>query len=111
MLSDQTSRYREARQAVERRRALQIFVAHLAVFLVGNAFLGGWNAVTYYVTETGFIWFPLPLLFWGIGVIIHYWTSIVLFDRWWERDEAVISEMLGLPPQSETGRTEKQASA
>ena len=101
MESDELTRYAEIRKSVVRRRSMQTFVAHLGMYLVGNAFFGGWNALTYYVTETGFIWFPLPLLFWGIGVLIHYWNSIILFDRWWERDEENIKIMLGEPERIE----------
>ena len=34
-------------------------------------------------------------------MIIHYWNSIILFDRWWERDEVNIKKMLGEPERIE----------
>ena len=58
MESDELTRYAEVRKSVARRRSMQTFVAHLGMYLVCNAFFGGWNALTYYVTETGFILVP-----------------------------------------------------
>ena len=92
MVTEETRRYTENRKIVERTRAIRTFLAHLTAYIIGNAFLGVWNALTYYVSDNSAIWFPLPLLFWGLGVIIHYWQSVVLFDRWWERDEEEIAK-------------------
>ena len=87
-------RYREARKAIEKARAARIFLSHLAAFVIGNIFLGVWNGLTYYVKEDDTLWFFLPLLFWGVGVLIHYLQSVALFENWWERDESMINERL-----------------
>ena len=87
-------RYKQTRKAIEKARAVRIFVSHLAAYVIGNIFLGVWNGLTYYVKEDDTLWFYLPLLFWGIGLIIHYLQSIALFDNWWERDEGLIGERL-----------------
>lgn len=95
-LSDhpEISRYRAARKAIEKARAVRIFVSHVAAYVIGNVFLGVWNALTFFVRGDDTLWFFLPLLFWGVGVIVHYLQGIALFDDWWERDERLISERL-----------------
>jgi len=95
------ARYRAARKIVERGRAVQIFLSHLTAYIVGNVFLGVWNTLTYYIKEDETLWFYIPLLFWGVGIIIHYLQAIALFDNWWDNDEAKIVE--NLPPSSYTG--------
>lgn len=92
MVNDELREYREERKSVEKQRTFRIFIAHLGIFIIGNLFLGGWNAVTYYVKGSEVLWFVLPLTFWGVGVLIHYLLSVALFDEWWERDEKVIRD-------------------
>ena len=91
---EEVIRYRETRKAIEKARALRIFVSHLVAYIIGNVFLGVWNGLTYYVKEDDTLWFYLPLLFWGNGLIIHYLQSVALFDNWWDRDERLIDERL-----------------
>ena len=86
--------YKEARRKIERSRALRIFMSHLAAYILGNIFLGGWNVLTYFVKEDSTLWFFIPLLFWGVGVLIHYVQSVALFDEWWELDERTIEQKL-----------------
>ena len=94
MGTEKTTRYRDAKRRVEQRRALRIFLGHLTAYIIANSFFGVWNTLTYTITDNPTIWFPLPLLFWGIGVIIHFWVSVALFDRWWELDEEAIRSRL-----------------
>ena len=89
-VSNEVASYREARKSVEKSRAVRIFLVHLAVFVLGNIFLAFWNSLTYYVKDNELLWFPIPFIFWGIGVLIHYTVSVVLFEEWWERDESQI---------------------
>jgi len=93
--------YRSTRKDIEKARAVQVFLSHLAAYIVGNVFLGGWNALTYYVREDDTLWFYIPLVFWGVGVIIHYLQAIALFDNWWDSDEYKILEHLST--SGETG--------
>jgi hypothetical protein len=86
--------YAEQRKAVEKARAVRIFLSHLAAYVVGNIFLGSWNSLTYYIKEDHTLWFYIPLLFWGIGVIVHYLQGVALFDEWWEMDDRAIGERL-----------------
>ena len=82
--------YSQARKEVEKARVVRSFVFHLIAFILGNGFLGFWNAMTYFVKGNSTLWFFLPLLFWGVGLILHYVLSVVLFDEWWELDERTI---------------------
>ena len=82
--------YKEVRRSLEKRRAQLIFIAHLGAYVIGNIFLGGWNILTYFVKDSETLWFFIPLLFWGVGVIIHYLQSVALFDEWWDVDERTI---------------------
>lgn len=89
-MSDQLANYKEARKGVEKTRATRVFLIHLAAFIIGNIFLGVWNSLTYYIKGNELLWFPIPLIFWGVGVLIHYTVSVALFNEWWDRDESVI---------------------
>jgi len=50
------------------------FLVHLTVYLLVNALLIGVNLVY----TPGFLWFPFPLLGWGIGVLLHYIFGVYL---------------------------------
>ena len=89
-MNDEVTRYKEARKSVEKARAVRIFLVHFSAFILGNIFLGVWNSLTYYVRDNQLLWFPIPLIFWGVGVLVHYTVSVVLFEEWWERDESQI---------------------
>ena len=89
-MDDAIARYRETRKTIERARAARVFYVHLAAYVLGNIFLGFWNALTYFVTDDETLWFFIPLLLWGVGVIIHYVLAVALFEEWWELDERVI---------------------
>jgi len=82
------SRYVTTRRTVERNRSVQIFRFHLLAYVLGNAFLGGWNALAYYIRGDQVLWFFMPLIFWGVAVLIHYVHAIVLFDNWWKQAQA-----------------------
>ena len=94
--NDQLVSYQEARKSVQRARVLRIFLAHLVMFVLGNIFLGLWNSLTYYRLDNELIWMPIPLIFWGTGVLIHYIVSVVLFDEWWASDESAIQSRSGV---------------
>src|SRR5213595_3740469 len=44
---------------------------HLAIYIIVNL---GLVAIWYY-TGTGFPWPLFPILFWGLGVLGHYWGA------------------------------------
>ena len=51
--------------------------------------------MTYVVKDDDALWFFLPLLFWGVGLIIHYLNSVALFDEWWKLNERNINSRKG----------------
>lgn len=56
-----------ARKRVEEKKG---FYYHLIVFPLANAFLFGLN----YLTSPDFFWCLIPLMGWGVGLIIHYFV-------------------------------------
>ena len=93
---DDLANYLEARKSIEKKRSRSTFLVHLTAFLLGNIFFIGWNALTYYVRGDDTLWFYMPLLFWGVGVIVHYIHGVALFDDWWENDETrILRELAG----------------
>lgn len=72
MADDEIARYHTTRKSVAKARAIRIFYYHLAAYLLGNIFLGAWNIFTYQNLEDQTRWFFSPLIFRGVGVIIHY---------------------------------------
>ena len=94
MEDGEIARYRDSRKAVERQRALRVFAAHLVAYIIGNMIIALWNAGTFYLRDNDTLWFWLPLLFWGIGIIAHYVLGVALFDDWWDRDERVVQQNL-----------------
>ena len=65
-------REREVKQ-IMRRRA---FILHLAIYMAANLFL----IVIWAVTGAGFPWFVFPLFGWGIGIVAHGVTALLLTD-------------------------------
>lgn len=66
-ISDETRA--TARKRLEERRG---FVPHLIVYLVVNAGL-----ITLWVMTgaNGMFWPAFPLLFWGVGIVMHGWNA------------------------------------
>jgi len=60
-----------ARKRLEERRG---FVPHLIVYLVVNAGL----ALVWMLTgSNGFFWPIFPVLFWGVGIVLHGWNAYI----------------------------------
>ena len=94
MVEGDIQRYREVRKAVGKNRALRLFFYHLTTYAVANIFLGAWNIWTYQNLGNTTLWFFSPLIFWGIGVIVHYVQAVALFDEWWQYDEKITAMRL-----------------
>lgn len=84
--------YIAAKKELRRYRARKTFLFHALAYLLGNAFLGAWNAVAYFIKGDQTLWFIMPLVFWGIGLGIHYVISILLFEEWWRLDDKYIAQ-------------------
>ncbi|MBM3949395.1 MAG: 2TM domain-containing protein [SAR202 cluster bacterium] len=85
------ARYITIRKEVERKRSNRSFMYHLIAYTAANGFLSGWNALTFFLLDDETLWFFLPLLFWGVALLIHYVNAVVLFDEWWNNDERRIA--------------------
>ena len=94
MVAEELKTYQETRKVVGKRRAVRIFFYHLAAYALGNIFLGAWNILTYQLRGDEILWFYSPLIFWGIGVIIHYLQGVALFDDWWNQDETITERLM-----------------
>ena len=68
-----------------RRRAQEIAAArygfrwHLPIYILVNAFL----VILWLLSGEGFFWPIFPLVFWGIGLLAHYWGAYHSFGRSW----------------------------
>ena len=58
-----------ARKRLEERRG---FVPHLIVYLVVN---GGLTMLWVMTGANGMFWPVFPLLFWGVGIVMHGWNA------------------------------------
>ena len=94
MANGELRRYKESKRTVEKQRATRIFLAHLGAYIIGTMIVGLWNSGTFFLRDNDNLWFWLPLLFWGIGVVVHYLIGIALFDDWWDHDEREVDERL-----------------
>jgi len=74
---DDQARYEQAKKRVQE---IKSFYAHLAVYVIVNAFL----LVINLLTSPHALWFFWPLLGWGIGIAIH--AAIVLSGGAWGKD-------------------------
>lgn len=80
-----TDPHKIAKKRVEEKKG---FYYHLITFALVNLFLFILNMLT----SPGFYWFLIPLMGWGIGLIIHYFTVFGIlgkgpFDEKWKAKE------------------------
>ena len=84
------SSYVEARKQVEKARSARVFRYHVVAFVLGNGFLGGWNALAHFARGDQVLWFFIPLIFWGVALLIHYVHGVILFEDWWGHSQAIV---------------------
>ena len=82
--------YVEARKRVEKARAVRIFRYHALAFVLGNGFLVGWNILAHLARGDQVAWFFIPIVFWGVALLIHYVHSVALFEEWWNHTQGVM---------------------
>jgi hypothetical protein len=73
---DEQALHRAARKRVKAKKG---FYAHLASYLAVGAFFLAMNLIT--LGGSREIWFFYPLLPWGVGLLIHYFTIFGLPGR------------------------------
>ena len=84
--------YREARGEVEKRWEKRGFLIHLVIYIIFNAVV---FPVINFVYSPEDLWFYYPLIIWGIGIFgVHLPLGVLLFDKWWNRQEEQIKEIL-----------------
>lgn len=77
--------YKKAEQRVKKKKG---FYVHFSVYLAVGFFFFAMNMLT----DPYDIWFVFPLLPWGVGLLIHYFTTFGLpgtkvLTEEWEREE------------------------
>ena len=83
----ENEKLKRAKKRVEDKKG---FYTHLSVYLSVGAFFFAMNMVTW----SGKFWFFFPLLPWGIGLFIHFFTTfgipfmVVLSSDWEEKELA-----------------------
>ena len=73
---DEQALYKAARKRVKAKKG---FYAHFASYLAVGAFFLAMNILTFSSSQQ--IWFLFPMLPWGIGLLIHYFTVFGLPGR------------------------------
>lgn len=100
--------YNIARQKVNRKKR---FYSHLSAYITMGIFFFILNVLTSY----GDWWFYFPMLSWGIGLLIHYFTifgipGVVNYEDGWE-ERAIQEELQKMnrsKPTVEAAKTAEQ---
>lgn len=79
------------KEAKKRMLAKKGFYKHLGAYIAVGIFFMGLNLASYLNGE-GDIWFQIPMLGWGIGLLIHYFSTFGLpgtniLTKEWEDEE------------------------
>ena len=83
---DEQARYEKAKQRVEEIKG---FYIHLVTYILVNAFL----VILNLLSSPEYLWFIWPLLGWGIGLVIHAFSTFNnLWGKSWE--ERKIKEIM-----------------
>lgn len=74
--------YKRAERELALREARRGWRIHAAIFALVNTGLVTLNVVLIAFTDANVVWFPFPLVGWGIGLTFHYLHGV----RWAARD-------------------------
>lgn len=80
--------YEQAELQLETEKARRGFLVHAAVYVLVQAALITINLVF----ARDFIWFPFPLVGWGIGLTIHYLYGVRWVGRETRKHQVMVEE-------------------
>ena len=82
--------YKRVRRQVELDESRMAFKYHATAYITANVIFVLLNLLTY----RGEVWFVYPLVGWGVGLLSHYLFGVKFFDKWWQKQERKIAELL-----------------
>ena len=97
---NQEDQYRRARKRVNAKKG---FYRHFSVYLVIGIFFFSLNMIT----DPWDVWWPFPMLSWGVGLAIHYFSVFgfpgtgILSKEWEDREMEKELRRVGYDPDAE----------
>jgi hypothetical protein len=85
--------YKSIEREVAVREGRKGFFVHATVYTLVMAGLIILNLVLLAQTDDSFLWFPFPLIGWGIGLSMHYVHGVRWADREMQRHQAEIERL------------------
>src|SRR5688572_17834596 len=85
--------YKSVEREVAVREGRKGFIVHATVYTVVMVGLIILNLVLLAQTDDSFLWFPFPLIGWGIGLAMHYVHGVRWADREMQRHQAEIERL------------------
>jgi hypothetical protein len=68
--------YEQAEREITREEQHRGFRIHATVYALVNTLLIAINLYLITQTSEGFIWFAFPLVFWGLGLAMHWYFGV-----------------------------------
>lgn len=87
------AQYQQAEVQLQIQAARRGLLVHAVVYGLVQAALIAINLVV----VPGFIWFPLPLIGWGIGLAMHYLFGLRWVDRQIRRHQQLVEQRASRP--------------
>jgi hypothetical protein len=85
--------YKSVEREVAVREGRKGFFVHATVYTLVMAGLIILNLVLFAQTDDNFLWFPFPLIGWGVGLSMHYLHGVRWADREMQRHQAEIERI------------------
>ena len=85
--------YKSIEREVAVREGRKGFIIHATVYTVVMTGLIILNLVLLAQTDDSFLWFPFPLIGWGIGLTMHYLHGVRWADREMQRHQTEIERL------------------
>jgi hypothetical protein len=85
--------YKSVEREVAVREGRKGFFVHATVYTLVMAGLIILNLVLFAQTDDNFLWFPFPLIGWGIGLSMHYMHGVRWADREMQRHQAEVERI------------------